>query len=317
MPETPDISEWDLLAYADGRLEPERARRVEAALAADPALGRKIDDFAHQNAALAAQYGAYAEAPLPERLARLLDDGPRRQTPATVHLRRAAAMLVAVLGAGAAGWWLGGAGGAGGDRALERFLNEAALMHQRAEDHHVGAVDLANAPDGRPLNWFSDRISLELKIPDLRDEGYALVDKRRLRLDEGKGVYLRYVSEDAGPLAVFLRSRWARGPSSIDTTRRDGVSLAYWLDGPVSVVVASDAKGPGPQIGGLAAMLRARLHDRNDGTGGELAPHRGHDGTRETVLPAPEARQIGDVTGGDTGRAGNVSLDQPLLDTQR
>lgn len=319
MPDKTEISDWDLLAYADGRLEPARAHVVEAALAEDPDLRAKVADFARQNAALAAQYDAYMQAPLPERLARLLDDAPPRRA-GTRGLRRVAAMLLAVLGAGAAGWYLGDAGGNAQRDALAGFLDEAAAIHQRAAEGRAGAVDLASAPDGRPLNWFSDRVSLELKVPDLRDEGYALVDKRRVTLDGVEGVYLRYLADESQPLAVFLRSRWTRRPSDVDVLRREGVDLAYWMDGPLSVVVASEGPGHGAEIKRLAAMLRARLHDRNDGTegtGGELAPHRGGGVTRETVTPVLQSQQVGDVTGGEAGRVGEAALDRPVLEIQR
>ena len=328
MTRTPDISQWDLLAYADGRLEPERAREVAAALAADPELREKVADFTRQNTELAAQYDAYAEAPLPTRLSNLLAaPEPRRsarRSEALGHLRRAAAMLVAVVGAGAGGWWLGDNVDGGERAALEALLHDAASIHMRNDPRDM-PLDLANTGDGQPLNWFSDRVSLQLTVPDLRDQGYALVEKRRVTLESAKGIYLRYAAEDAAPLDVFLHSRWNQSrPARIETARREGVTLAHWLDGPLRVVVAGGAEGRTAEVNRLAEVLRTRLRDSNnsDGDGStapKLKPHGGH-GDTETAVQTPDTQQTHSAqqASDSTGEIPTLpNIERSVLETER
>jgi len=290
------ITELDLLAYADGRLEPARARHVEAQLAADPALRAKVADFARQNAELAAQFNGYAEAPMPDRLADMVRpeaDGPR---PARRWIGQAAAAAVVALTAGTTGWWLGSTGAT--DAATERVLATAAALHTgepTAERRRVASGPATDA-GSEAIRWFSDQVSLELAVPDLRDKGFTLVAKDRVAFGDAKGVRLRYRAEDGARFDVFLKSRWRRRGRPVATTRRDGTALAHWLDGPLRVVVAGTAD-VGPDIGAIARTLRARLRRTNAGDAPDLEPYGSDPPGQATATRSPERDP---ATGSDT-----------------
>jgi anti-sigma factor RsiW len=266
------ITDLDLLAYADGRLEPARARQVEAALADDPALRAKVDDFARQNAELAAQFDAYAQAPLPDRLATMLRTDPEPGRPDRRWATQAAAAAVVALAAGLGGWWLGSttATDTATDAATDGVLATAAELHTAGP-----ATERARDAAGRPstaIRWFSEQVSLELAVPDLRDKGFALVDKRRVDFGGSKGVRLRYRAETGARFDVFLKSRWRRRGAPVSTTRRDGTALAHWLDGPLRVVVAGSSQR-GPDVGTIARTLRARMRQNHAEDAPDLEPH--------------------------------------------
>ncbi|WP_230482913.1 anti-sigma factor family protein [Sphingomonas sp. Leaf21] len=61
-----------LMAYADGVLDPLNAKRVERAIAADPALGEDVARHRRLKARLAAAYAPIGEEPVPDRLAAML-----------------------------------------------------------------------------------------------------------------------------------------------------------------------------------------------------------------------------------------------------
>lgn len=284
MTDNAPITELDLLAYADGRLEPGRARQVEAALAADPALRAKVADFTRQNAELSAQYDAYAEAPLPERLARVLNrrPGPRRRV--GPWIRQAAALIAVAVAAGGGGWWLGSTGAT--ESAQGRVLETAAALHAgNTRDPTSRAA--AERGDGRGVQWFSERVSLELAVPDLRDKGFALVDKQRVELGASEGVRLRYASQGGRPVDVFLKSRWEQHDAPMATTRRGDTVLAHWLDGPLQVVVAGHADGRS-DVARVARTLQARLHRDNAGEAPDLEPHGTETPGKATATRAPE-----------------------------
>jgi len=61
-----------LMAYADGELGPIEARRVERAIAADPALAEQVAQHRALRAALSTRFAPVAEEPVPDRLAAML-----------------------------------------------------------------------------------------------------------------------------------------------------------------------------------------------------------------------------------------------------
>jgi anti-sigma factor RsiW len=308
------ITELDLLAYADGRLEPARAQQVEAALAADPELRAKVADFAAQNRELAAQFDAYANAPLPERLARMLAQDSDRTKRHEVRrtLVRAAAVVLIALAAGTGGWTLGRMDLRGGSGA--EVLAGAAALHETGRAGR-GATAATAGGSARPLTWFADRIALELQLPDLRDRGFALVRKDRVELAGTQGLRLRYTAPTGQHLDVFLKSRWRQRASPIATHRRGDVALAHWMDGPLRVVVAGDGDARGT-VRRLAAALRTRLNARNGAQGGtapNLEPHGTDTPGRETATRSPRVRPPADAPGAATA----TDLVRPATDGGR
>jgi anti-sigma factor RsiW len=69
-----DISEQDLQAYVDGELAPGERARVEAAIAADPALARTVERERALRARLQAAFDPVLDEPVPARLRALLRD---------------------------------------------------------------------------------------------------------------------------------------------------------------------------------------------------------------------------------------------------
>lgn len=67
---TPD--DETLMAYADGELDPLGMKRVERALAADPALAERVAAHRRLRAALGGAFAGVADEPVPERLERLV-----------------------------------------------------------------------------------------------------------------------------------------------------------------------------------------------------------------------------------------------------
>ena len=92
-----------LMAYADDALDPLTAKRVERAIAADPALAEDVARHRRLKAKLGAAYAPIVEDPVPDRLAAMLTSNvvqmPRRQPrPSRVSAAwRSAAAMAACL----------------------------------------------------------------------------------------------------------------------------------------------------------------------------------------------------------------------------
>jgi anti-sigma factor RsiW len=83
-------SDEELMAHADGELEPERRLALDAALAADAALRARVEALRAQRQRVAAAYHGTLDEPVPQRLRALLDAPPPAVVVdlATMHARK-------------------------------------------------------------------------------------------------------------------------------------------------------------------------------------------------------------------------------------
>lgn len=71
------LSRETIAAYADGELEGETLREVEALIAVDPSLQAQVEAHRSLKARLSTHFAPIAEAPVPERLIRAVKDGAK------------------------------------------------------------------------------------------------------------------------------------------------------------------------------------------------------------------------------------------------
>ncbi len=257
------VNELDLLAYADGLLDddPGRKAAVEAALREDPAARARAEAFRAQTEALRAGYDWRLAEPVPERLSAALE------RPANSGLGtplRAAAVVLLTLGAGTAGWMLGQDGGGDGwsaatlvDRSYSQFVANRPGTVEAAMGGEVGGA--------RPLGWLAEEVSIRVKAPDLSGRGYAMVDKQGVTVDGEQIVRLDYAGPEDRAFSLFLAPRWEDRNQGIAQAERDGVSMAYWLDGPLATTVV--ARMPASETRALAEAVRRAMHDGGKGPG--------------------------------------------------
>lgn len=148
-----------LMAYADGELNPLEAKRVERAVAADPALAAQLAEHRALRAALSGHFAPVAEEPVPDRLAAMLT-GVATLPPPQAQRRRA--RLPAWTGWGgaiAASLLLGLMLGQGWDRGMVRS----------ADGRLYAAGPLAHALDDQLADAGGD-----MRVPvSFRDAGGA------------------------------------------------------------------------------------------------------------------------------------------------
>jgi hypothetical protein len=78
------LRDEELMEYADGQMSAMDAKRVEAAMAADPALAARVARFRAVRRALHTAYDSVLSEPVPERLRALLGDVAANEPPAPV-----------------------------------------------------------------------------------------------------------------------------------------------------------------------------------------------------------------------------------------
>ena len=200
------INEWALHAYVDGELSAEQRAEVEALMARDPEAARKVADWKRQRELLKTAFDGVLDEPVPQQLAAALREraGPSRLSP---WLAMAAAVLLLLFG-GLGGWFLKG----------ETAPTAVADLGQQAlEAHSVFAVEVRHpvevpGTDKAHLQaWLSKRVGTAFTVPDLTEQGYALLGGRLLSGDEGPAAMLMYEDRSGQRLsdlqldAIFLK----------------------------------------------------------------------------------------------------------------
>ena len=279
------ITELDLMAHADGRLDPVRRRAVDAHLAENPSARALVESFVEQNESLRRSLAPIAAEPVPDRLTAVLMASPRRSP---MPLLQAAAVFGLALVSALGGWWLGSRTSSvaatppaflvgvepeaspviGGLRPLGQPTGEP--MAEVAGSTETGLVETA-AP------WFTDRVTVELRAPALGD-GVAAPERQGLVEIDGRPT-LRFAlaGPDGRSLALYLQTRPATATPDIRIVEQASGSTAYWQDGPL--LWALTGASAGAELEALA---------RHIGTAIALEPRLGTVDTEHTRLtPLP------------------------------
>jgi len=254
------IGERDLLAYVDDRLEPERRRRVEEVLARDPAERARAEAFMAQNEALRRAFGGIAGEPVPPALQAVLEGRGRRARAS----RGGVTGLAAGLAAGVAlavglGWWAGGP-----DSEIRRartFVEQVATLPKEAAMAGSPLVSTDAGYDA-PLDWLEQRVAMDLRAPDLSDDGWTLHRRGLVDVDGRPTVRLVYADDDGRQLSIFMRDRWSgtRDAPDIHTTARGDARAAYWYDGPLVWALVSELEAEQLESLGRKAHASTRLN---------------------------------------------------------
>jgi anti-sigma factor RsiW len=251
------VTEEELHAYVDGELPAERLNVVETWLAAHPEDASRVAAWRAQIDAIRARYGPLATEPVPARLDldRLARNGRSWKTVA------AAAVLVAFVAGGVAGWLARGASVLG-PKGLETFTSDAIDAHQlyTVEVRHPVEVPASDAD--HLVKWLSKRVGYDLLAPNLTRLGLKLVGGRLLPGPTGAAAFFMY--ENASGERFTIYSARSNGP---DTAMRYNVSgtcsAFYWVDGDVAYVVS------GPPNREVLSKVAAAAYEQFD------TPHKG------------------------------------------
>lgn len=239
----------DLMAYADGQLDPLRRRQVERNLAHSPDLLEAAQAIAVQNEAIRAAYTTVLEEPVPERLTSTLENvGPRRRFAA---FRRAAALVVLTLVTGAAGWWGGQWLGTANHDDVASFLEDVTGAEPPEAWRTIPTSTVPAAE--QPLQWLSDRVMLELQAPSLMAQGYRLIGKALVEVKGEPAVQLTYQRDDGETVNLFMRTRWRDTPPKVNLDVSGSNAAAYWFDGAMMWVLTGHPEAE--ELGALADTI--------------------------------------------------------------
>jgi anti-sigma factor RsiW len=233
------ITDDDLHAFADGRLDDARSAEVEAFLAAHPDKAAEVEAWRLQNEAIHALYDPLAAQQVPPRLSPHALAAMRRRPAWAWPAMAAAAVVLLAVGAGS-GYLL--------RDVVEPADTPAALLVENAVTAHAlfvkekrHAVEVAANEEEHLVSWLSNRIAVDIDAPDLSLEGFALVGGRLLPegvyTEAGPAAQLMYENAASERLTVYITGALPDKTTSYEFTTLASLDAFYWANDKITCTV--------------------------------------------------------------------------------
>lgn len=236
------VSETDLQAYVDERLEPARQDRVAAAIASQPELARRVNELRSLCDAMHVAYDSVLEEAVPTEMLRTVLGRRRGPLP---RLAAAVAWMTigGIIGALAVDQW---PSNQTAETALVRSLPQAAAYAYAVYVPEVRHPVEVGANQRAHLNaWLSKRLAHPVSAPDVRRMGYQLVGGRLLP-DAGRPAALfMYEDTHGARLTLYVRThREQTAATALRHAESDGFGVVYWIDGPLAYALTGRIARP-------------------------------------------------------------------------
>ena len=223
------VSEADLQAWADGRLEAGRRAALEAWFSAHPDEAERAAAYREFNEKLHARFDPVLAETVPQRLKRALT-GRTRWLPLAV----AAGWVALGVAVGfVAGWQLHAlrvpASVAQPDAPM--IARRAALAHATYSPEVRHPVEVGADQEQHLVAWLSKRLGGEVRAPKLDAEGMALVGGRLLPRDPGPVAQFMYQNAQGRRVTLYVRTEGLDQRETAFRFAREGnVRVFYWID---------------------------------------------------------------------------------------
>jgi len=228
-----NISEGDLVAYADGTLDPSRRALLTDTIARDPELAATVAAFREQTAFLQKTFDHVLGEPVPLRLLATVHSSPVRQA-----LRTAAvACFVLTIGTGI-GWM--GRDAVLVDPMIDRLGQRAALAYTTFGTSETPLLDVSPAAVSTG-GWPTKTLGRQMRAPLLTPLGFELVGGRLMMGDTMPAALLIYHDQDGRRLAIFIRSDIEpHGATPMRQLAVEPHPAVYWTRDAIGVAVSGN-----------------------------------------------------------------------------
>ena len=236
--ERPDDAQ--LSAWLDGEVEGSEGARIQAWLQEHPEDAARVRLWAADRDALRARFSPILDEPPPERLTQTVW---RRGVRVDRGLWWQAAAAVALLAVGVTlgALWRGGVAREPAVASGQGWTQRAAVAHAvyAPEERHPVEVSVREGDGARQREqeqhlsrWLTRRLTVPVKLFDLRNEGFELVGGRLLPDANGPSAQLMYQDATGQRVTVYLRKADREANAAFRYDRKGDLGMFYWVDGP-------------------------------------------------------------------------------------
>lgn len=249
------VTEDELHAYIDNELPLERRDDVEAWLATHPDDAERVQSWRAMAEALHARYDSVADEAVPKRLEieRLVRQ-PRKWMAGA-----AAAVLLAFVAGGGAGWMARGASAQ--PSGLQTLTLDALDAHKLYVVEIRHPVEVPGSERAHLQQWLSKRCGWEVRAPELDATGLKLVGGRLLPGPTGPASFLMYEGP-TGERFTLYTSRAKLQTAQMRYTAAENSGAMYWSEQGVGYVLS------GPTDKDRLNQVARLVYDQTEKSGG-------------------------------------------------
>jgi anti-sigma factor RsiW len=245
-----EITDAELHAYVDQRLDPARRAEVEAYLEANPDAAARVRDYRAQNDLLRAAFDGVLEEPVPDRLAHV------RPRWSTMHFAAIAATMVIGV---SVGWFAHVATPERVEIVMASLPQQAAVAHVVYTPEVLHPVEVDATQEHHLVKWLSKRLGKDVQAPSLVEAGFQLEGGRLLPGGDGPAAQFMYRNSGGERLTLYLRTAQAdSGESAFRFAQEDKVSVFYWVDRDLAYALSGEI-----DRSRLLSVAEAVYHDLN------------------------------------------------------
>lgn len=236
------ISEDDLNAFVDGRLDAIRRQEVVSYLETHPDTASRIESYSKQRKMLRSVLGSIAEEPVPPELdiSRMINAKHKGRS---VSRWTQVAATIVLLCVGAAGGWIAGASQPPAvASSMDLLAREAAASYAAYAPDLVRPVEIAASDSTTLAAWTTKRIGRPIAIPDLSKSCCEFLGGRVVPTEYGPAAVLMYEDAQGRRFVILARPIEFRNDlpmSAVGTRDLNGFAwvdegIGYSLVGPLS-----------------------------------------------------------------------------------
>jgi anti-sigma factor RsiW len=211
---TRPITEDELHAFVDQRLDATRHAEVETYLKMHPDVAARMAHYRQHRDALRAALAHVVEEPVPPQLnIRHLVEA--RRVDRRITWRPLAASVLMLIAGATGGWTLRGEASPSSEaNGIASLAQEAAYTYNVFGSDPTHPVEFGAADKSQLVSWISSRLGRPIAIPDLVPSGYRFMGGRLVATPHGPAGLLMFDNDQGRRLAMLVR------PMTIDANTR-------------------------------------------------------------------------------------------------